>query len=128
MKEGKYNKHFNDRKEKWSDPETGHSPNFWSRAIGWYVMAIVDILEYLPENNPDRPKMIMILQNVCDALMKVQDKKSGVWYQALDQGDKEGNYLEASGSAMYVYAFANGDILTLNKKYTRADFNSGKER
>ncbi len=106
------------KKEKWSNPETGHSPNFWSRSMGWYVMAIVDILDYLPENYPDRPKMIEILQNVCASLMKVQDPISGVWYQVLDQGNRDGNYLEASGSAMYVYAFAKGARMGyLDKKY-----------
>jgi unsaturated rhamnogalacturonyl hydrolase len=96
------------RQQKWSDPATGTSPNFWSRAMGWYVMAIADVLDYIPENNPGRPKLIKILNDVSAALVKVQDKKTGLWYQVLNMGGREGNYLEASGSAMFVYAFAKG--------------------
>jgi len=96
------------REQRWSNPETGQSPHFWSRAMGWYVMAIVDVLDYFPEDHPERGEIIAVLNNTCEALLKVRDKKSGVWHQVLDMGGKEGNYLEASGSAMYVYAFAKG--------------------
>jgi unsaturated rhamnogalacturonyl hydrolase len=96
------------RSQKWCDPETGKSHYPWSRAMGWYVLAIEDILEYLPENYPDRPALINILQKTCDALMKVRDPKTGLWYQVLNNGGREGNYLEGSGSAMYTYAFARG--------------------
>ena len=96
------------REQKWSNPETGQSPHFWSRAMGWYAMALVDVLDYFPENHPKRNDIIQIFQKSCEALLKVRDEKSGVWYQVLDLGGKEGNYLEGSGSAMYVYAFAKG--------------------
>lgn len=76
--------------------------------MGWYTMAIIDILDYLPPNHPAREDMIRILQNCCDALLKVRDQKSGIWYQVLNQGGREGNYLEGSGSAMYIYVFAKG--------------------
>jgi unsaturated rhamnogalacturonyl hydrolase len=94
--------------QKWCDSETGKSHYPWSRATGWYVLAIEDILEYLPENHPDRAALISILQKTCDALMKVRDPKTGLWYQVLNNGGREGNYLEGSGSAMYTYAFARG--------------------
>jgi unsaturated rhamnogalacturonyl hydrolase len=94
------------REQRWSDPETGLSPHFWSRAIGWYVMAIVDILDFLPENHADRAQLINILQSEIDALLKVADIETGLWYQVLDQGGREGNYLEGSGSSMYTYAMA----------------------
>lgn len=96
------------KKQKWSDPNTGQSAHFWSRAMGWYVMAIVDVLDYLPADHPDRPELIRILKKTCSALLKVRDKETALWYQVLDMGDKEGNYLEGSGSAMYAYAFAKG--------------------
>ena len=76
--------------------------------MGWYIMALEDILEYLPDTHPDRDTLITILQNTCGALVKVKDPESGIWYQVLNQGGREGNYLEASGSAMYAYAFARG--------------------
>ena len=106
------------RSQKWCDPETGKSHYPWSRAMGWYVLAIEDILQYLPENHPDRFALINILQKTCDALMKVRDPKTGLWYQVLNNGGREGNYLEGSGSAMYTYAFARGAHKGyLDKKY-----------
>jgi unsaturated rhamnogalacturonyl hydrolase len=94
--------------QKWCDPLTGRSHYPWSRAMGWYIMAIEDILEYLPENHPDRVDLIAILQKTCDALLKVRDPETGLWFQVLNQGGREGNYLEGSGSAMYTYVFARG--------------------
>jgi unsaturated rhamnogalacturonyl hydrolase len=96
------------RTQKWCDPATGKSHYPWSRAMGWYVLAIEDILEYLPENHADRAGLISILQKTCDALLKVRDPKTGLWFQVLNNGGREGNYLEGSGSAMYAYAFARG--------------------
>lgn len=91
----------------WADKETGNSPNFWSRALGWYVMALVDVLDYMPKDHPKRNELIKYLNNVSAALAKYQDK-SGLWYQVTDKGGEKGNYLEASGSAMFAYAFAKG--------------------
>lgn len=96
------------KQQKWADPVTGCSPHFWGRAIGWYVMALVDVLDFLPVEHPNREKIIEILNNVCEALLKVRDSKSKVWYQVLDQGNRKGNYLEASATLMYIYAFAKG--------------------
>ncbi len=96
------------REQRWSNPETGQSPNYWSRAIGWYVMAIVDVLDFLPADHPGRQPIIDILNNVSGALLKVRDPKTALWYQVTDAGDREGNYLEASGSGMFAYAFAKG--------------------
>jgi unsaturated rhamnogalacturonyl hydrolase len=96
------------RSQKWCDTTSGKSHYPWSRATGWYVLAIEDILEYLPENHPDRTELISILQKTCDALLKVRDHKTGLWFQVLNYGGREGNYIEGSGSAMFTYAFARG--------------------
>lgn len=93
---------------KWSDDETGCSPHFWGRAMGWYMMAIVDALDYFPEAHPGRQELIEILQRTAKALVEVRDKDTGLWYQVLDMGGSPGNYLEASASCMFVYAFAKG--------------------
>ena len=104
--------------QKWCDRVTGKSHYPWSRAMGWYILAIEDILEYLPENHPSRADLIAILQKTCDALVKVRDLKTGLWFQVLNYGGREGNYLEGSGSAMYTYAFARGAHKDwLDKKY-----------
>ena len=96
------------KKEKWANPETGLSQNFWARADGWYAMALVDVLDYLPENHPDRPKIIAILNRLATAIQKYQDPKTGVWYDILDKPTGKGNYLESSASSMFVYALAKG--------------------
>lgn len=91
------------REQKWANPETGCSPNFWGRAEGWYAMALVDVLDFIPANYPKRDTLITILNEVATGIKKYQDKKSGLWYQVLDKGDEKGNYLEASASNMFVY-------------------------
>lgn len=93
------------RQQKWADPQTGLSPNFWSRSIGWYMMAMVDVLEFLPENHPKRNDVIQILQNLSSSIEKYRDSKTGMWYQVTDQGTRKGNYIESSGSAMFIYTW-----------------------
>ena len=92
----------------WADPATGLSKNFWGRAVGWYLMAAVDVLDYLPKTHRDRAELIRVVQQLSDAVARVQDPVSGVWWQVLDQPNRAKNYLEASGSAMFTYAFARG--------------------
>ncbi|MGG9972071.1 glycoside hydrolase family 88/105 protein [Ferruginibacter sp. SUN002] len=96
------------RKEKWSDSITGLSQNFWGRAMGWYGMALVDVLDYFPVGHPKRDSLISILRRYSKAVLKVQDAKSGVWYQVLDKPKEKGNYKEASATAMFVYTLAKG--------------------
>ncbi|SDS65766.1 glycoside hydrolase family 88 protein [Gramella sp. MAR_2010_147] len=93
------------KQQKWADKETGTSPNFWSRAMGWYGMAMVDVLDYLPDDHEGREKIVNYLNQFAESVTKYQDKESGLWYQVLDQGDREGNYLEASGTSMFTYTF-----------------------
>lgn len=96
------------REQEWADKETGQSPNFWSRSIGWYAMAVVDTLEHLPKQHPGYVPIVEVLGRLAEAVVKVQDAETGLWYQVTDQGGQEGNYLEASGTAMFVYALAKG--------------------
>lgn len=92
----------------WADSVTGCSPHTWGRAEGWYVMAICDVLDYLPRNHEGREELIQILRRVCDALLIYQDKETKMWYQVLDMPTEEGNYTEATCSAMFCYAMAKG--------------------
>ena len=92
------------REQKWADPKTGCSPNYWGRAEGWYAMALVDVLDYLPQDHAGRATILGILNQVAAGIKKYQDPKTGLWFQVLDQGGKEGNYLEATASSMFTYA------------------------
>ncbi|MGV3587920.1 MAG: glycoside hydrolase family 88 protein [Adhaeribacter sp.] len=96
------------KEQKWANKETGLSPHFWGRAMGWYGMGLVDVLDNFPENHPKRAALLQILSRFAAAVESVQDKKSGVWYQILDKPTGKGNYLEASASNMFVYALAKG--------------------
>ena len=108
------------RQMAWSDPETGCSAETWGRAEGWYVMALVDVLELMPEDQPERPELVAILNRVMEALMAVRDKETHLWFQVPDKGDQEGNYLESTCSAMYCYAMAKGvRIGVLDKAYKK---------
>jgi len=96
------------QQQRWANPETGCSAYFWGRAIGWYVMAIVDVLDFMPRDHSRRDEIIAILNRTIAALVRVQDADTGVWYQLLDQGTRAGNYLESSASCMFVYAIVKG--------------------
>ena len=96
------------RQQRWADPATGHSPNFWGRALGWYAMALVDTLDYFPKDHPKRAALLAILRRLAAAIEKYQEPKSGLWYQVLDKGRAQGNYFESSASCMFVYALAKG--------------------
>ncbi|MBK8905817.1 MAG: glycoside hydrolase family 88 protein [Anaerolineaceae bacterium] len=96
------------RQMPWANKETGCSPHFWNRAIGWYVMALVDVLDIFPSSHPARPQFLTILERTLTAVTRYQDPTTGLWWQVLDQNDRPGNYLEASGSCMFVYAMAKG--------------------
>lgn len=96
------------KKEKWANPETGLSKNFWGRGIGWYLAGIVESLDYLPAAHPEREKLIAILRKAAAGLAAVQDPDDGLWYQVLDQPGRAGNYHEASASSMFVYVLARG--------------------
>lgn len=92
----------------WAHPVKGTSPEFWGRAIGWYIMALVESLEYLPEDHPERKDIVTILQQLASAVRNYQDPQTGLWYQVLDKGSQPGNWIETSCSAMFAYAFSKG--------------------
>ena len=96
------------RQQKWANPKTGQSPSFWGRSIGWYAMALVDVLDYFPVNHPKRSALVSYLQRLMPAVVRYQDAASGCWHQVVDQGARKGNYPEASASCMFVYALAKG--------------------
>ena len=104
--------------QKWANPETGCSPNFWGRAMGWYVVALVDVLDFIPREHAGRARILEILNQVVVGVKKYQDPKTGLWYQVLDQGQREGNYLEATASSMFTYALLKAS----RKGYISTDY------
>ena len=100
------NRHAYDetRKTFWADKATGLSQHCWGRAQGWYTMALIEVLDALPEDYVRRSEVIDLLKSDFDAILKWQDKDSGVWYQVMDSPGREGNYLESTCSAMFTYA------------------------
>lgn len=98
------------KQQKWANKETGLSPLFWARAMGWYATALVDALDWFPDNHPKRKDLIAILNRLVNAIEKVQDSKTGLWLDILNYNGpgKEKNYFEASASSQFVYAVAKG--------------------
>jgi unsaturated rhamnogalacturonyl hydrolase len=96
------------KKEKWANKTTGLSSNFWGRAMGWYGMALVDVLDHFPADNPQRKTLIRILNRFANAIVKVQDAKTGLWWDILNRPNYKNNYPEASASSMFVYTLAKG--------------------
>ena len=91
------------KEQKWADKKTGLSPNFWGRSIGWYAMALVDAMDFLPDTLETRDSIIKVIGKMAAGIKKYQDGKTGLWYQVTDQGGREGNYLEATSSSMFLY-------------------------
>ena len=92
---------------KYPDPETGKAPECWGRAMGWYLMALVDVIELLPAGE-EQDALVRIFGSCFQALPLFADRKTGMWYQVLDRPYAEGNYLEATASAMIVYSWLKG--------------------
>ncbi|MCY8206376.1 unsaturated rhamnogalacturonyl hydrolase [Bacillus subtilis] len=101
------------KKMPWANEETGCSPEFWARSIGWYVMSLADMIEELPKKHPNRHVWKNTLQDMMESICRYQDKETGLWYQIVDKGDRSDNWLESSGSCLYMYALAKG----INKGY-----------
>lgn len=94
------------KQQEWADKKNGNSPNFWGRAMGWYGMALVDVLDYFPKEHPKRKELLAILNRFAAAIQTAQSAKDGLWYQVLDQPNRNKNYPEASASSMFVYTLA----------------------
>ena len=110
----------------WADKETGLSPEVWARALGWYCVSLVDVLDWIPEGNPQRARLLAVVNRLMPVVLRYQDAETGLWWQVMDKGPKvsaiqgadgkvayrvdapaaKGNYVEASASSMFVYATA----------------------
>ena len=105
------------KKAFWSNPETGLSKSFWLRSVGWYTVGLVDAISYM-DNEEYKAKLIAIFKDTIEGLERYIDPKMKMFWQVVDQGGREGNYLETSGSAMIAYAMLKGARLGfVDKRY-----------
>lgn len=88
----------------WADPDRGHSPEIWIRALGWYSMALVDALAIIPTSHPGHAVLLNILRTLVPRIVAATDPTSGVWWLVMTQPGRAGNYFESSGAAMFVYS------------------------
>jgi unsaturated rhamnogalacturonyl hydrolase len=107
-------------KQSWANSTTGNSCCVWGRALGWYAMALVDTLGDLPANQTGRSDMLTILNGLAAGLKANQDAKTGLWYQVVDQGSKSDNWVESSGSGMFVYALK----VAVNRGYIDSSYSA----
>jgi unsaturated rhamnogalacturonyl hydrolase len=103
-------------KAKWADLKSGLSPEVWSEGLGWYALILVETLEVLPKNHPKRTKVENIYFNLAAGLKQTQDPISGGWFMIVDKGDRTGNWIDPSGTAMFVYSLQKGIELGLLDK------------
>ena len=104
----------------WANKETKTSPEIWCRAMGWFGMTLIEVLELLPANHPKRPQLIAQLNQLVKAWSNYQDRKTGLWYQVVDKGSDPNNWLETSSSSMYTYVIAMAvDRGYVSKSYRR---------
>ena len=105
------------KKAFWSDPKTGRSRNFWLRAIGWFLISLADNIGYL-EDGRAREKLSTIFREAIDGIAQYADPETGMYWQVVDCGGRDGNYLETSGSSMVAYAMMKGARLgVIDEKY-----------
>lgn len=105
------------KKAFWADPESGKSKSFWLRAMGWYAAALADLIEVLPEGC-EKKMIAELLSEMMEGVLSYRDEKTHMYWQVVDQGGREGNYVETSGSSMIAYAMMKGARLgAIDKKY-----------
>lgn len=108
----------------WANPATGLSQHTWARAMGWFTMAMIEILDYLPDNYARRQEVIDMFKKTMSAVVKYQDSKTSVWYDVLDVNDSR-NYLESTASSMFTYCLLKGARLGyLDDSYKKAGINA----
>ncbi len=101
-----YHGYDEDGSSDWADPVTLHSPHFWGRSMGWVGMALVEVLDIIPQGHTGRPALIALLAQLAQGIVQHQDSATGMWYQIIDRGDDPDNWLETSCSCMYSYFLA----------------------
>jgi len=109
------------KEAEWADKTTGLSQEIWGRAVGWYAVAILDILENIPKDHPAVARLTQIEADLLRALIKYQDKKTGMWYEVTDKPDGEGNWLESSSTNLFIYSYAKAIRMGVVERVEFAD-------
>lgn len=94
------------KQTEWADKKTGLSANFWGRGVGWYPVAILDILDYIPKDHPNAERLKSIVRDLLKSLVRFQDKTTGMWFEVLDKTDREDNWVESSCTTLFIYSYA----------------------
>ena len=94
------------KKQDWADKETGLSSQIWGRAVGWFAVAILDVLDYIPKSHPYAERLKQIEAELLKSLAKYQDKKTGMWFEVLDKPEKQDNWVESSRTCLFIYSYA----------------------
>lgn len=102
-----------EKQQPWADPDTGLSPEFWGRSIGWVPVALLNDLDYLPEAHPARPELSRMARELLLALLPYQDEATGLWYQVVNKGGEPGNWVESSCTCLYTAALCKAVRLGL---------------
>jgi unsaturated rhamnogalacturonyl hydrolase len=108
----------------WADPSTHHSSQFWCRAIGWYGMALVDVLDIIPKDRQGRDELVGLVRQLVKAYAKYQDPETGLWFEVVDRGDVPDNWLETSSSSMYTYTISRA----VDRGYVSRDYEKYAEK
>jgi unsaturated rhamnogalacturonyl hydrolase len=112
------------KQERWANKETGDSPEFWARAMGWAMMALVDALDDYPEDDAGQKQLIAMLERDAAAVARYQDGSTGLWWQVMDKAGAKGNYFESSAACMFVYALQKG----VRRGYLPESYGANAER
>jgi len=108
----------------WADPVTGLSPEFWCRAVGWFGMALIDVLEIIPADHPRRAELVTILRNLVAGYAQYQDPVTGRWFEVVDKGSRSDNWTETSCSSMYTFTISRA----VERGYVDASYRSVASR
>jgi unsaturated rhamnogalacturonyl hydrolase len=92
----------------WANEDTGASPEYWSRGIGWYYLTLLECIDYIPLESPDRKELGMMFRGLTKPIEKFENPETGLWYQLINKSYEPRNWIETSASAMFAYGFAKG--------------------
>jgi unsaturated rhamnogalacturonyl hydrolase len=112
------------RAQPWADPVTGRAPEYWCRAIGWYGMTLINVLDTIPATHPRRAQLAAILDYLVRGFVRYQDRRTGRWFQVVDKGQLADNWTETSCSAMYTFTIQSA----VDRGYTDRRFAANAAR